>query len=795
MTFEASGSLHAVRFLAVAALFGLSSIAFSQTGEGTFRPYAANGIPWKVNANHTLVWGGSPYLPIGARVSEQKEIDAAIAAGVREFVVGLPASGMGWDRAIDSFENAQAHYLVALDSLAEPARGYAVEPQSYRIDGILQDTSIDVPLPGASAALAVLVTRRDGYVQWSKRIEAQDGRLKLKIEAPNSLEHVLLLFPITQSLAMPDYWESFDGARDRLLQTLAQTKFGPGLRGLVNPMGELLRIPSSESRFVPSSLYFRAELKAQLQTRYHNLDTAVKSWSVSASDITTWDQLARLVPLWSGTRGVPRLWDPVTDHLYTSDQKRSTAWSDIDSVIAAAGARRFARLVPAIKKIANVPIVQEWAGWAAPYESSLSPLDGVGMRARGSSLSQLVNAASPAASSILRWTRPGWLPATDIVLPATGAKLSEVVDDLVSMGARGCFFRTSDPAMLTAVAAEAASRAADVSAADYSPIPLFFPENARNPALAQRLPGGRWWLPSPAGGNRIDLGSVFNAYRYRSGDTSFIAMWTSAGEGRVKLRLADNKTVAFESLDGTDLKPKKIKNGVEVFISETPIIITGTEEIPIPEPALTETAAAFEAASKLAENLRRDVTEETFLFKDSASGFDRNPGGAFATMRIQLARMIKKVDRYDWIEAESCRSAAFGEAVSIPGCSGGSALGFDSPFASSVGGYRATFEVPAQSDSDLEVWIAARIPEDVRPFARLVVGGQQMEIPAESVSMYGTGFAWYRVGTTRLAGNKTTIEFRVQGIDATRVALDVLLLYPGQFQPRSIFPPALKPPG
>ena len=59
---------------------------------------------------------------------------------------------------------------------------------------------------------------------------------------------------------------------------------------------------------------------------------------------TTFADLARLVPLWSGGRGVAYLWDPVTDKTYSCDKDRSQIWKDIEETVSLAATRRVQRL-------------------------------------------------------------------------------------------------------------------------------------------------------------------------------------------------------------------------------------------------------------------------------------------------------------------------------------------------------------------------------------------------------------------------------------------------------------------
>jgi hypothetical protein len=762
-------------------------------------PQGGSGIPWSINEHAALVWDGKPYLPVGVRVDGTAEaVRAAKTAGVEDLLIDVPASGSMWSPTITALKETQQRYLLRISSLAPMARGFVVEPQSYRVAGITTSRPVSVPMTGASGALVVLAAKRDGAVQDSKRVPVINGRLtyNAKVTGPDS-EHVLLIYPETSSLEQPDYWEGLDDHRDTLLASLKRYAPGPGLRGIVNPLGRTMTLPGKDLRFVPTSPYFRLEFQKLLKERYRNIETALRSWSMAGSSFSTYSEdnkavatfadLARLVPLWSGTRGVSQMFDPATNKLYACENRRSTVWRDLADTVNAAGARRFARLADAIHSVTDVPVVQEWAGWAAPYETKTPAIDGIGMRAVGTTPSALSETGSRATSSLLRWSNRGWLPATEVDLGPSKeapAQLANVLEDLSSLGAKAFFVRAESSEMVKAVVAENAKRSVDPSAANSSPTAVFFPENATSPAVAQRLPGGRWWLPSPADGNRIDLGTQFFAYRLQDGDKNTLVLWSRA-PGRVKLSLAKPKDVAFQAADGSDPAPKLVKGGVEVTVTESPLLITNTDEVPIPEPTLTESMRRFAQLTKFNGELRRDLVEESITYRNHLTGFDRSPGGNFNTMQQALNRMYHKLGNFTWVEAEYASDTNFSEALSQPGCSAGGALALKSQIPVEQG-FFSEYNLPVRSKDDQEVWIAAKIPAERRGDVQVMVGGQPMLITAEPVSPYGAGYAWYRLGTTRLAGNTTKLRVQVGSALGSEIALDVILLSPSPFQPNGV---------
>ncbi len=800
-----SGTIPFVRPLVCALLFlSAFTLVQAQKRDGAYKaPGATTAVPWSINEFHTLIWGGQTYIPYGIRVDgNAASIQEAKAAGISDVEVDLPANGNGWDESFEALKAFNMRYLVRLSSLTPMAKGFAVDPQGYRISDVTKSRHFEISLPGATSALVVLASKGDSAVQKSARLPVIDGKLTYDLKTALEIDCVLLVFPQMTSAEQPDYWEGMDAHRDDLLSSLMHHSPGAGLRGIVNPIGKTVALPGKQLQFVPATDGFRTDLRNLLEERYKNMETAQRSWAMSGSimsssddeskkPLSKFEDLARLVPLWSGNRGISYLWDPKTDALLACESRRSAVWQDIADVVNAASDRRFRRIVTAIRSVCDVPVIQEWAGWSAPYEVRDPAIDGVGIRATGTSPSALLETGSRAASSILRWSLPGWSVATDIDLgsaPESAAQLPNVLDDLGSLGARGFFIRTDATAVAKTVGAEAAKRTADTGLSTSAPQPVFFPENATNPAVAQRLPGGRWWLPTPADGNRIDLGANYFAYRLRDFRGSSLALWTSK-PGRVKLMMVNPKAALFATVDGSDPLIKSVKGGIEVTLTEFPLMITGTEEVPVPAGTMSDLVDHFGQLLMAADAIRRDTTEERLYFSDGMGGFDRNPGGSLALMQDQYNKLAQKLARYTWIEAESSKQTNFSDILANPGCSNGNALSLRTTLSPDASGYYASYDVPVRFKEEQEVWIAARIPPELRGAVQFLVGGQILQVTGDPISLYGGGFGWYKLGSTRLGGTMTKLRIQVNSPSGADISIDTILLSPTPFTPAGVTRP------
>ena len=765
-------------------------------------------IPWSVDAAGVFRWGQEIYHPIGATIgASPAEVAAAITGGMRDVVLNLPLDSSDWNIPIAELEKAKVRYMIRLEGGSPPTRGILVDPAGYRVSGVTDSQKFVFPLADADSAVVLAADKVDGTVTQWDRVLPKDGVVAVDIKsATASAERVVLVFPDGDSYAQLDAWENFDRYRDRLLRKLKATKFGEGFRGLINPVGGTTQLPKDEPSVVPSSDFYRIEMARFLDHKYRSLDTALRAWGIPASfnisapdasaagqfkSLLTFADVARLVPLWRGQRGVSRFYDPVSNRMIEANNRQSAAWADIAEVIRRASITRFTRLSQSIRTAVDVPVLQEWSGWSPVTESPDIHLTGMAVTAEGAGFSDLVERGARAASTALRWEQPGLLVASDIRLKGDQwSQAGAVADDLESMGMRGVFFRADSPAAFAAIKAQQERLSAAGPNLEL-PRALFFPENASEPAQAQRLPGGFWWLPSPAQGNRIDIGSHFFAYRTQTKGRNQLFMWTDV-PGRVKLFVTKPDLITIRNIDGSDPAPKKVKGGLEMTMGQLPSVFESIDELPIPEPALQETMGLFKALNDRNKTLKRDITEELLAFQTASQGMDRNPSGSYVLLRQVLRNASLKIGDTSWIEAESSKNNSFSEYANLGGCSGGAALTL-SPRLANATGFFAEYSVSVRYYGIQNVWIAARIPANKRGLVTLTVGGQTLTLPEQPTAFYGQGFAWYKLGTTRLSGNLATARIDVTNALFADMAFDAIVFTPENFSPRGLTLPPVSP--
>lgn len=746
---------------------------------------AAQEAPrWSISAGSALMWQGSPYVPIGLRIAGTPEsVLEAADAGVKDVVVELSAAG-GWGRTISTLEEKGMRYLIAISDPAPRVDAVIVEPESYRVPGIAGPTTLEAPVPDGKAVLIVLASQRTGQIERTDISLVSDGVVRANVDPGVALDHVALLYPLVSQGAAPDFWEGCDRRRDAILKALAESPPGPGFRGLIDPLGQIDQFESMPQA-VPVSPMFRLEFEAYLRRRYATVETVARAWGISAPDFASLAEMARLVPLWSDQRGVGGMWDPDSGRIYYATQRQSAIWTDIRELWRLAGERRFFRLMDALRERLKAPVLQTWRGWSGPYGSPSVRVDGIAAAFSASTPNEAIQALSRPASSVLGSANPRWFVVSDLQLTGQApGGLSALIDDALSIGARAIFVRAPTAQDRQAVGQQA-TRPGLEALANQSTEAVFFPEAALNPAAPMRLAGGRWWLPSPSGGNRLDLGDNYAAYLHEDRAGPYTVLWSLSGTRRVKLRYADASKVVAEALDGSDLRPRTRRNTLEIDLGPTPVVLRGSPDFPVPEDSFVETAEALTALFRREDRGLALLPEEEMSYKNNVATFERNPAGSYAAIRLQLTRLRSMMSSAIWIEAETSREHRWSDVRVESGNSAGAVLRLRTRIPSPAG-FTAKYGFSTQVEGEYEFWIAARLPREGTAWIAGQLGDQVLRVDAGPLSFYGSGLAWYRLGTVSLGRGTYDLTITAQPPLGAEIALDALVLSPTAFRPNGI---------
>jgi hypothetical protein len=751
-------------------------------------PFAS--AQWSVNALSQLQWSGKPYAPVGLRIpGTLNRIQQAKDAGILDVVVDLPRDGRQWKEILEALEAAGMRYILSIDAMAPMATGYVVEPEGYRVASITSAKSLNLSIPGCESAFAMFVSQRDGSVTEGRPLNVRNGSVFDTFNSGTTLEHVLLLYPKLQGQAGLDMWEQFDQVRDTFIRALSQNKLGPGCRGILNPIGHMTTFPTAESQTVPTSRLFQIEFEAYLRTKYTSPLTCLRAWQIRSPDFENFEVLARLVPLWSKVRGVGKFLDPVTNKLYDCDHKRSTAWRDINAIISETAKSRYSKLVASIQSVWKVPVYQDWHGWAGVYSESRSDLQGISVNLDATVRPRNLDTMAGAVSTVSSWGRPGLSIAGKVTFP-DGADLSAILEDVHALGSQACYFATSDPVAVAQIALLA--KGAALKNPPVGVRPLYYPDPYRNPGTVSRVGAGRWWLPGSASGERIDLGTAYGCYRY-DGSEPYYLLWRTTDTKRVKLRSSAPKTLQVQNLDGGAVDIRVSKNAIEFELGSSPVKILGSDEPPAPEDSYAEVANNLASFFGAHGNTIPNADSEALLLRDLLSEFGRSPGFSVTEMHNLQRRVAIGTSKFLWIEAETPKVNQFSDSVGWRGASGGGVLRLKSRIPSDVAPITATYLVNPRVAGSHEFWIAAQIPEDLRATLTLQIGDRAFRIEEAPVSPYGTGFAWYRLGTTELLPGELQMELFVDCDRHADMLIDAIMIAPGSFRPNGPNVPIIVP--
>ncbi|MER3412710.1 MAG: hypothetical protein C4341_00410 [Armatimonadota bacterium] len=802
-------------------------------GQSTEPSGVWQGQEWRVNPAHALIWDGRAYTPVGLAVPAATEaIRKAESAGVKDLMIEASLTD-DWAAAFAAAERLSARYLLSLNERMPQASGWLCTPEALRVLNVSHRSVVEVALPGAVRAYFVVVGPSSSIMArgWATmHFGKASVEVNLKVSAD---DYQVLLFPLMRESDLVDYWEGLDARRDEVIRKLRDAAPGKGLRGIVNPFG---RPPShflslrervgvraadgwtTSGGIVPDSILFRLEFEQYLREKYQTIEALARAWRIDPLGLKTFAEAAALIPLFSPDMGVDAFLDPVNDRTVSGRRVGSRFWDDVQVVIESACVRRLSRLASATRSIANVPVVYDWAGWSPLHERRDIAGDGIGIPTVGAgrtidslSLWERVGVrAADALSSALAWGSRSWIVSTRICFSENGApfpteaQLRSVIAALVDLGVKGWFVESTGGDEAVWVAAMNGEAQQDLALGDRSPRAIFYPINARYPADTMQLPGGVWWLPTPAAGDRLDVGANYEAYRLTAPYDRHIAIWTTGAPRKTKLLTPNPQSVTLHSVSGMAVDARVVRDGIEVTIRNEPLLIFGADTTPVPEDAVQELVEAEAAITAEAVRKGADITEERFLFADALRKAKTSPGASLMQMTEAYRRMLLKVAPYVWREGERADSAGLGVRMQSAGCSQGEALrlrlAIPARFVQVDGrdgfnGMRAVYKLSVSGSRDEHtVWLAARIPEESRPFVRVEVKGDSLSpwervgvraaLSAPPVSEYGDGFGWYQVGTMLLP--KGEYEFTVSmdpGAPVMDMAIDVLLATPQPFRP------------
>jgi hypothetical protein len=735
-------------------------------------------IPWKVGPNLQLVWNDADYAPVGLQIAaDDKNLSAAKLAGIQDFNLEVPVA-RDWKEAVAPISDR--NYFITNNATLPNAKGIIVQPQYYRLTGVKKSGTLTVPLPGAEWALVVIAMSRDGSIIYNGVANVEKGVLRAPYKAATDADQIAIVYPFGESLEMEDLWSRLDARRDQVLKQVKNLKGEKGFRGLINPLGTSPYLSNRDNGFIPTDPMFRAEFEDYLEEKYRNLQVLAKAWGLrSLGEATDFSSISATIPLWNGTRGVSYYFNYKTNLVIPAESRKMQFWSDLAETISQTRVRRVHRILKSLRREAGVPILQEWLGWSWFFENPRSELTGITAKVSQPTPGAILASLAGAMSSNLRAATPGPLFATDVPFTPDLGK-PEVLEDFSKVGVRGLFVRTSNPKDYTSIASMRMGSNFE------RPKGYYYPQNAADPAYTMKLGDGSFWLPAPNDGNRLQFGKDISGYQISDGRTPSYVIWRSGTSATTEFRLRNASLARFRS---SSLIPPKIeltKTGFRITLDSNPVLVTGAEHPPIPDGELLRLEREIGSMVKYAQGQRKDVSVDLYDFKGFREILESNPETAFVIAQRVHSKLSMRLSNSSWIECENSNDNSFSEVVKDAGCSGGSYLSLRTPFADVSGTLSASVFVNQTTSQGMTVWLAAKIPNlSDKDRIKLRIGGQLIPIRGNGVSPYGSGFAWYNLGVTRLPAVRNEVRIEVNGVASTNVAFDCLAFTDAAFLPKN----------
>ncbi len=815
---------------------------------GTFTDRGGTQHVWSVAANRALTWDGGSYSPVGVwftpaylakgATEENLARDAGVLkairdAGVSDVIVdpvvsAATPSAAAWQRVIDLLEEHGMRYGISFGAGIETdLTGVLVNPSAFRITGVHDGMDLAWDAPNADHAWIIVADARDGtQISMEGRVAVRNGQVAAATTARVSEGSVAILYPRgtlrpPRTGTIPDVWSGFDRFRDRLLLTLGQVKFGPGLRFFVDPLGPPIAPEGDADHFVPDSPAFRLEWEAFLARKYPSIGALATAWSLMDRDIRDHRAASGLVPLWSRSKGVPFLLDVADGKRYQVGGGESKFWADLHECRDASLAYAMAALADFLKReIANVPVVFTHTGLHRVFASTGAPggWDGLTAPVSGQGVSLRMGTVEAALSRIADAAKPLWFltsiaergAATDPVASYTSRDaLSADLDRLRAVGARGMYVRLPEAAAASSEAvgwlAEYSKRIATGIGPGVAPRVLPYPSAAAGLVTAGRIgSGGVWWVPSLAPGRALDFGASYAGYTIKLPEGESLVLWSLKGPRDTRLHVADPRKVQAFEPDGQPIEIKADVKGriARLVIGTTPVVIrTGSQDV-FPMEAVEDAlrdlrimVAEAQAQKLPAQDFRYrlDTAEARYRHKDMAT--------AFLMCNQALAGIVEMMQPYSWREAEYATVQTFTEVVPDPGASAQMYLALNGSSAPPRDGYTLQLDFRAPADDTYDVWLACTPPSpETSSFAWIVDAGETQTSANASVvgSTYlGDRFVWMNLGRVPLKPGNHTFTLRVTdrapATNAYALAVDALLVTRAPFTPRGTAKPPAVP--
>ena len=797
---------------------------------------AGKSHAWTINSTHALIWEGRPWIPVGVRLTprslaegsgeDEWKLDLADlqrlkARGILDVIIqptrpGADIPVQSWQKLIDALEAASFRYGIGFGpGITTPLIGTLIKPAAFRKVDMSDTGEASWRVPGADSARFLYAEARDGtQILREGEIPVRDGLAAIPPGERPTSGAIALLYPHMQlqnspDATLPNIWDGYDSWRDRVLETFKKIKFGPGLRFFLDPLTSHLGYPPDAQYLFPDSPIFRMEWEAFLTRQYASVDTLMNSWMVQDRDLQDIKQAARMIPLWSNSRGVNFLLDPTTKKRSAIRTSSSRFWDDLNACRDESVSYYLLAMATVLRRqIANVPIIYTRTAEHRIYQvnSRSEGIDGLGISAKGHGSLLVTGGADSTFSQCDGAGKQLWCPVLEMPDASTSATALNLKQDILMLrdaGARGFFvndLNSDQEPWLTDIATKFE---ADNAIATTRPRILPFPSVAAGIVKAGMIAGTNvWWVPSLASGTQLQFGSSYVGYTLMQPGGAITVLWSLHGPRETRIRMENAKTLSVTQPDGTPVKIKTdLKhNTITLMMDENPLVFRTLGQDIFPEEAAYDALAQLKAM--VDDGLARHLPVEQYkMAYDHAMTNLKltSPRLACTTAAEAINGILPLVQPYIWREAEFADSHGFSELAPEPGASNQTLLSLNTVNQPGQAGYDAQYKIDIAQKDIYDLWVSCTPPGTNSSAFVWTIDAQ----PPHSVmdgKVVGSPYlvnklVWINLGKVDLNAGQHTLTLKVTDRNAANdryfLNIDAILLTRDSFIPRGILRPTL----
>lgn len=794
---------------------------------GTFADSSGGQHVWSINDGHTLLWDSEEYIPAGAVfVSQYLAPDAGDDAyqadttilnilkgkGITDIILKnngpiTSSNTASLQRMIDFLDaNGFAYGVEMDDGPKAPLEGYVISPSRYRVEGPTDKTSFTFAWPSVDSAMYVIVSKFDNSIKENGGAIVRDGNVTVTIPSQLRIGEVLIVYPHKNlaSSRIADLWSGYSEYRDRVLAFYKGIKFGRGMRFFIEPFTSKMDFTGEMLGFVPDSSGFRLGFEAYLTRKYKHEGGVNAAWGLN-ENLESVERAARLIPLWTSTRGVPYAYDKANAHLFSVNPSIAPQmWRDLVDYRDISAQEYMNTISETLRKqVANVPVIFKSSTYHRVYANpfGMGGFDGLAAQAYGSGEAPVDRTVGPLYALAEESGKSTWFIVAGTQASADGKTpyLGEVMmvatlDSFREIGCKGFFVDNlaSNPEQIGWL--NTFKSKITKTWADFKPDVVYYPTDPQTGAYVQRLARNTWWLPTLRRGKTTFIGDGLFVYTLLGEGKTYI--WSGSGTRTITLSTGGIGTPVVDFPAGVSLPVKK--DGVfALYVNETPTVLNGVNfEQVFPRETADLQINRLSDLIPIADKAGIDVKAARASLESAKSvSKDGQAYIVFGIAQDGLTALQKAMGTDVWIEGEKSPASNFGPVVSAPGASGAMALVLDTDEDAPLNPYSASFGFESTSNSSYELWIAGSPLNESASMSYSMDEGVWTPVSAvdSKVENYAPGLAWYKVGVVNLFPGSHTLTLRVDGKRAQDnryyFAIDAVMLSPRGFTPNGVAKP------